>query len=293
VSRDLIAALGGHKPTIFIGAHGGLSARLGEQAGFDAIWASGFEIASAIGLPDASVISPSEIVRASANIASSISIPILVDMDSGYGDHTQVYFYTKDFVRAGVQGICIEDKRYPKHNSFVQREQRLESIEGMVQKLRAAQIARDGKRFCIVARTEAFVAGAGLQEALERADAYARCGADAIVVQSRRSDAEEVSAFMQQWTAQVPVIVIPTSYPSVTVDELAAMGIRGVIFANQGLRAAVCAIRQTYKAILSSGSSAAVESQLATMKEMFSLQGYDELDTLDGLIGVKLALAAK
>ena len=278
---DLKSMLGADRATLFIGAHNGLTAKLGAEAGFDAIWASGFEMASSLGLPDANIMSPSEAVRICRNIAESVTIPVLVDMDSGYGEHSQVYYYVKDFARAGVHGVCIEDKCFPKDNSYSRRHQKLSPLDVVRAKLRAAHLARPSERFCIVARTEAFIAGAGLPEALRRADAFAEEGADAVVIHSRRNDCSEIHAFLEAWRGNVPVLVIPTSYPDTSVREFTSMGAKGVVYANQGMRAAVAAVRATYKTILDQGRSASVEDKIASIEELFVLQGYQRLDQLD------------
>jgi phosphoenolpyruvate phosphomutase len=197
--------------TIMVGAHNGLTAKLGEEAGFDAIWASGFEIASSLGYPDSNIVASSEIVRVCANITKSVSAPVLVDMDSGYGSYTQTYYYIRELARAGVQGVCIEDKLFPKNNSYSQRSQSLEPVADACAKIKASLFGRPSEEFCVIARTEALVAGEGLEQALARATAYSEVGADAIVVQSKCSDPGEIQGFCSQWSEAVPVIAIPTS----------------------------------------------------------------------------------
>lgn len=269
-----------HRPVRFIGAHNGLTARLGQRAGFDAIWASGLEITASLGLPDANVVSPSEIARACSNIASTVSIPVLVDMDSGYGNASQVYYYVRELARAGVHGVSIEDKPFPKSNSFSKRPQRLESKPSFIDKINAALDARPSATFWIVARTEAFVAGRSLAEAVDRAEAYADSGADAVLVQSRKRDTSEIASFCAAWQRPIPIIAIPTKYYHAKASELHALGVGGVIYANQGLRASIAAIQNAYASIVATGSSADIESSIASLEDVFELQGDADIDRL-------------
>lgn len=263
-----------------IGAHNALGARLGERAGFDAVWASGLEISASLGVPDANIVSASEVCRISAGLAAATKLPVMVDMDSGYGEPQQVYYAVKDFVRSGVKAVCIEDKPFPKSNSFSKREQTLQDTPDFVAKLQAAVMARGKRDFWIVARAEGFVVGASLSDVLARARAYADAGADAIVIQSRQRTATEIKAFSDRWRRPQPLIVIPTSYPATSVETLYQIGVRGVIYANHGLRASIRAMQKTFASILEDGSSAEVESSLASLEEIFELQGDDIIDQL-------------
>jgi phosphoenolpyruvate phosphomutase len=188
---------------------------------------------------------------------------------------------------AGVSGVCIEDKVYPKANSFSTRGQHLVSIDEFNLKIKAARKARSCNDFWIVARTEAFVAGHDADEALRRAENYADAGADAIVVQTARTDVSEVRAFGQSWSRNLPLIVIPTKYPNATIATLSALNVKGIIYANQGLRAAVAAMKNAYAKILEEGHAGSLESSIVEIEEIFSIQGEDFLRELEMTLGVK------
>jgi phosphoenolpyruvate phosphomutase len=179
----------------------------------------------------------------------------------------------RQFEAAGVAGVCIEDKLFPKINSFAQGSQELLPITDFVAKLRAGQEARQDPDFVIVARVEALIAGCGLDETLARARAYADAGADAVLVHSKAADVSEIAAVACVWDRPVPLVAVPTTYYRVSAQELAALGIKVVIYANQGLRAALKAMEEIYAEILLSGSTATVESRLWPMKTIFGLQG--------------------
>ncbi len=169
--------------------------------------------------------------------------------------------------------MCIEDKLFPKINSFAQGSQELLPIADFVAKLRAGQEARQDPDFVIVARVEALIAGCGLAETLLRARAYADAGADAVLVHSKAADVAEIAAVACAWDRPVPLVAVPTTYYQVSAEELAALGIKVVIYANHGLRAALKAMEETYAEILRSGSTATVEGRLWPMKTIFGLQG--------------------
>src|SRR5436305_2516955 len=167
------------------GAHDALSAKLAEQAGFDAIWASGFGISAVRAVPDANILTLTETLEAVRRIVDAVGIPVIADCDNGYGNAINVMRTAAEFERAGAAGICIEDNEFPKRCSFyagVRRE--LVPAEEHARKIEAATTARRAASFLVIARTEALIVGLGLDEALRRATAYARAGADAVLVHS-------------------------------------------------------------------------------------------------------------
>ena len=133
-------------------------------------------------------------------------------------------------------------------------------------------------RFFVVARTEGLVAGEPLEEAMARADAYAEAGADAIFVHSCKPTPVQIVSFMEQWAGQLPVLISPTTYHATSLEEFARMGIAGVIWANQSMRAALTAMRDVCQQVRALGGVSEVEGQVATLKEVFSLLGYHELE---------------
>lgn len=258
------------------GAHNGLSAKLVEEAQFEAIWASGLEISASYGLPDTGIVTMTEFLEAAAQMDFVTNIPIIADCDTGYGDECNVMHLVKHYERQHIAAVCIEDKVYPKINSFMKGPQTLESIERFVSKIRAAKSAQRSPDFVVIARTEAFIAGLGLDVALTRAYAYAEAGADLILVHSKANTVTEIAQFMQHWTYPIPIAVVPTTYASTTTQELQDLGIKVVIYANQGMRATVKAMRTIFFDIAQCGHASRREDLMVSVQEIFALQGVDQ-----------------
>jgi phosphoenolpyruvate phosphomutase len=260
------------------GAHNALGAKLVERNGFAGVWSSGFEISTSHGVPDASILTMSEYLAAAQSMADAVTIPVVADCDTGYGNSNNVIRMVRQFEAAGVAGVCIEDKLFPKINSFTPGRQELASIAEFVGKILAAKNAQQSSEFIVIARIEALIAGWPLAEALRRADAYARAGADAILIHDKDPAGAGVRAFLAQWEATVPVVVVPTAYPQITAAELETLGVQMVIYANQGIRAAVRAMNDTLHRIATDGTTVNVESTIAPMKLLFELQGMPALN---------------
>lgn len=254
------------------GAHNGLSARLVEQAGFDAIWASGLEISAANAVPDANILTMKDYLEAASTMNEAVAIPIIADCDTGYGNSNNVIRLVKKYEAAGIAAICIEDKCFPKVNSYIPGRQELAPLAEFVGKIMAAKDAQASPDFMVIARVEALIAGWGLEEAWRRAEAYAEAGADAILIHSKAKTPDEIQAFIQGWKRTVPLVVVPTSYPQVTARELSEWGVKIVIYANAGLRAAVQAVSRVLQILRQAGSLQAVEAKIAPLKTIFDLQ---------------------
>jgi phosphoenolpyruvate phosphomutase len=263
------------------GAHDGLSARLAEEAGFEAVWASGLEISATHGLPDLSLLGLAECVTATAAIQRSVTVPVVADCDTGFGGALNAAYTMIRYEEAGVAGVCIEDKTFPKRNSFLADGQRLLDTEEFACKLEAAKNAQTSSDTVLIARTEAFICGLGLKEALDRCNRYVDAKADAVLVHSKAVDSGEVISFMREWNHRAPVVVVPTTYSHFSTAEAAEAGIAMVVYANQGMRAAVTAVRDTWATVLAKGSTAAVESRIASVKDIFALSGTDQWLEMD------------
>src|SRR5499425_3618472 len=173
-------------PGLVLGAHDALSAKLAEEAGFDAIWASGFGISAASALPDANILTMSETLDAVRRMSDAVQIPVIADCDNGFGNAINVMRTVTEFERAGAAGICIEDNEFPKRCSFYAGVRRdLVLPEEHARKVEAAVAARRSRDFAVIARTEALIVGLGLDEAMSRARLYAESGADAVLVHSK------------------------------------------------------------------------------------------------------------
>jgi phosphoenolpyruvate phosphomutase len=212
---------------------------------------------------------------------------VIADCDTGYGDAFQFAHAVRRFEEAGVAGVCIEDKTFPKLNSFAPGKQELASIDAFVEKLRAGKQAQRTLDFAIIARVEALIAGADIHEALARACAYADAGADAVLVHSKSPTVDELAMIAQAWDRPTPLVSIPTTYYQTTVEELAVLGIKMVIYANHGLRCALRAMEHAYAEIMRSGSTASIEDQLWPMKAIFELQGVTEVEPIANAISAK------
>ncbi|MET0416151.1 MAG: isocitrate lyase/phosphoenolpyruvate mutase family protein [Actinoplanes sp.] len=272
-TRTLRDALAAGEVTRAFGAHDALSAAIASRAGFEAIWASGFGVSATLGLPDLSLASMSDQLAAAARMAAVCEAPVLADVDSGFGGRLNVAHTVEMYERAGVAGVCIEDKEFPKTNSFVPHRQQLLSAHESAVRVEVARQARRDEEFVVVARTEALICGQGVDEALRRAHEYVDAGADAILVHSQSPRPDQIVAFLRAWQHRAAVVVAPTTYYTWPAKEAGEAGVSMVIYANQGLRAAVRGVTDTVQEILRSGSSATVEPRIASLGDVFEATG--------------------
>jgi phosphoenolpyruvate phosphomutase len=263
-----------------VGAHDALSARLIELAGFDGVWASGFAISASLKcIPDASFVTSSEQLEIERNIAEAVNIPVIADCDTGYGNALNVMRTVNDRERAGVAAICIEDNVYPKRCSFyagVRRE--LIPIDEHCGKIRAAKAAQTVPDFMIIARTEALIAGWGQEEALKRAEAYAEAGADAVLIHSKSKTFDELRNVYRLWSGRVPLVVVPTIFDQTTADEMQQAGAKIIIYANQPVRAAIRAMRETLALIQKDTRPGAANDRIVTLPEVYDIVGVPQME---------------
>lgn len=259
-------------------AHNGLSAKIVEEAGFKAIWASGLSISAALGVRDNNEASWTQVLEVVEFMSDATNIPILLDGDTGYGNFNNMRRLVRKLEQRNVAAVCIEDKLFPKTNSFSKGEpQPLADVEEFSNKIKAAKDTQQDPDFCVVARVESFIAGRGLSEALTRAEAYYRAGADAILIHSKLSTPEEILAFMGEWTNTCPVIIVPTMYYSTPTQLFEDAGVSLVIWANHLLRSGITTMQQVAQTIYQERSLLTVEEQIASVDEVFRLQGEAEL----------------
>ncbi|ODA93141.1 phosphoenolpyruvate mutase [Mesorhizobium sp. SEMIA 3007] len=262
-------------------AHDGLSAAIAERAGFKALWASGLSISSSLGYRDANEASWSQVVDVVERISDTVDIPVLVDGDSGFGNFNNARLVARKLRQHGASGICLEDTAFPKMNSFIGDRHPLADIPEFCGRLKAVKDQVPDAEFVLVARIEALIAGRGEDEALARAQAYAEAGADAILIHSRKSNAEQIFAFTRAWQNRLPVVIVPTKYYRTPVSAYRAAGISTVIWANHNMRAAISAMRQVCDRILREESIAGIEDEVATLDELFDLLNYQELSAAE------------
>lgn len=261
-----------------IGAHDGLTGRLGERAGFDVLWASGFEISASHGVPDANILDASAQLAASTQINEAVSIPVIADCDNGYGNAINAAVTARRFARAGISGICIEDNVFPKRCSFYAGTRReLVSGKEHALKVRACKESTDGELF-IIARTEALIAGFSMEDALDRAEAYAEAGADAVLIHSREKAPDQIIDFAKRWTRSTPLVAVPTTYDTISAADLGKLGFRVVIFANQGLRVSIKAIEQAYARLRLAARACVLKDDMVSLQNVFDLVGVEELE---------------
>jgi phosphoenolpyruvate phosphomutase len=274
--RDIIAANGLAR---IMAAHNPLSAMLVEEAGFDGIWASGFELSAACGLPDVSLVSMAEHLSTMRAIAQRTTLPIVADVDTGYGNAINILHTIEQYEDAGAAAVVIEDKTFPKVTSLVAGgRQELLRVEEFQGKLEAAAHARQDPDFMIIARDEALIAGLGERVALERAASYAEAGADMILIHSKQQTPDEIESFINAWNGSVPIVIVPTAYPQMTeARALALQKVKMLIYGNHAIRASVTAMQKVFAQIIADGGIHQVDNDIVPVAEIFRLQKMDEV----------------
>lgn len=264
-------------------AHDPMSARLVEEAGFDAIWASGFEFSAALGLADVSLVSMTQHLDNMRRMADRSSLPIVADIDTGYGNAVNVIHTVKQFEAAGASAVVIEDKAFPKVTSLIAGgRQDLLPIPENEGKIEAAVSARSDPDFLIIARVEALIAGRGEAEALERAHAYEAAGADMILIHSKQETPDEIESFIATWSGSVPIVIVPTAYPQMTEARARAHGKIGMlIYGNHAIRAAVTGMQKVFARIIAEGGIETVNEEIVPVSEIFRLQDMDEVKQIE------------
>lgn len=262
------------KPIVKVGgAFDAMSAKLVETHGFDAIWAGSFAISATHALPDASIMTMTEFLNVTANMVDACKIPVIADCDTGFGGPSNVSHMVKKYENAGVAAISIEDKVFPKQNSLLEGgKQELLAEKEFVAKIIAAKEAKRDQNFMIITRTEALIANLGMTEAIQRARAYEKAGADAILIHSKKNVPNEIFEFADTWGGSLPLIIVPTSYPTIKLSDLKQHKIKMIIYANQTLRAAHAAMNRVLEQISGSESLDSVKEQISSMEDIFQLQ---------------------
>ncbi len=263
-------------------AHNGMSAKIAQEAGFKGIWGSGLSISAAFGVRDNNEASWTQVLETVEFMSDATTIPILLDGDTGYGNFNNMRRLVTKLEQRGVAGVCIEDKSFPKTNSFLRTEaQPLADIEEFSGKIKAGQDTKLDDDFNIIARVEALIAGWGLGEAVKRAEAYRLAGANGILMHSKISKADEILAFMKEWGERkntCPVVIVPTKYYSTPTNVFRDANISVCIWANHQMRAAISAMQKTTEIIFREQSLINIEDKVVSVKEIFRLQNDSELE---------------
>jgi phosphoenolpyruvate phosphomutase len=276
-SAKLRAMLDSPQLEFLMEAHNGLSARIVREAGFKGIWASGLSISAQFGVRDNNEASWTQVVDVLEFMADASDLPILLDGDTGYGNFNNLRRLVRKLEQRGIAGVCIEDKQFPKTNSFLNGErQPLADVEEFAGKIAAGKDTQIDANFSIVARVEALIAGWGMEEALRRAEAYRRAGADAILIHSKQSKPDEILTFAREWGRRGPLVIVPTRYYSTPTEVFRQAGISTVIWANHLVRSAATAMQSVAQEIQQSETLVNIEDRIVSVDEIFRLQDADE-----------------
>lgn len=259
-------------------AHNGLSAKIVEEAGFHGIWASGLSMSAQFGVRDNNEASWTQVLDNLEFMSDATQIPILLDGDTGYGNFNNMQRLIRKLEQRQIAAVCIEDKLFPKTNSFLKGEaQPLADMDEFCGKIKAGKDAQSDPDFCIIARVEAFICGWGLAEALRRAEAYYRAGADGILMHSALTVPDEILAFKREWGDRCPVVIVPTKYYATPTDVFRQYGISMVIWANHMLRTAIATMQSTARVLKEQENLLSIEDTIVPVSEVFRLQGAADL----------------
>jgi phosphoenolpyruvate phosphomutase len=259
-------------------AHNGLSAKIVEEAGFHGIWASGLSISAQFGVRDNNEASWTQVLDNLEFMSDATHIPILLDGDTGYGNFNNMQRLIRKLEQRHIAAVCIEDKQFPKTNSFLKGDmQPLADMDEFCGKIKAGKDAQSDPDFCIIARVEAFICGWGLAEAIRRAEAYHRAGADGILIHSALAVPDEILAFKREWANRCPVVIVPTKYYSTPTDVFRQHGFSIVIWANQMLRSAIATMQTTARTLKEQENLLSIEDNIVPVSEVFRLQDAAEL----------------
>jgi phosphoenolpyruvate mutase len=276
--RRLISA----KPVVrILEAHNALSALIAENTvvkrngigiSFDGVWSSSLTDSTAKGKPDIEAVDTTSRVSSVNEIFEVTTKPMIFDGDTG-GKTEHFEFTVKSLDRIGVSAIIIEDKTGLKKNSLFGNDvsQTQDTIENFCDKISRGKLAQISDDFMIIARIESLILEAGMEDALTRADAYINAGADGIMIHSKHKNPAEIIEFMQKFREKneiTPVVVVPSSFNSVTIEEFEKMGVNVVITANHMLRAAYPAMLKVAKSVLENGRSLEAEPDCMSIKEI-------------------------
>lgn len=253
-----------------MGVHDCVSAKLAEAAGYEAVWISSLGMSAVAGKCDRNEISWTNIADMVELIAESCDVPVIIDGNEGFGDTAIARLFATRAAARGGSGICFEDKTYPKRNSFADGVE-LCSIDEFSRKISSCRDALAGMPASIMARTDSLVANEGMSKALERAQAYAEAGVDAVIVLSKTSSVDQLAEFMSRWKGYCPIISVPTSFDQTSPKVFNEIGVACVIWANQLLRASIFAMRQACKQLREQGRVGDLNGQMISVKEALLL----------------------
>ena len=262
------------------GCFDGLSARLVEEAGFEAAYLSGGAVARSMGIPDIGLVTMSEVIERAAQVVSAIKIPVIADADTGYGNAINLVRTVREFERVGVAAIHIEDQITPKRCGHLDGKEVI-SLPEMEKKLEAAIASRADPDFCLIARTDARGVH-GFDEAIRRGRAFAKLGVDAVFVEAPQSEAE-----LEEIPRQLPNVSLLVNVfkggktPMLPVERLQKMGYRIAIYPSETQRAGIYAMRMVLGLLRKTGTTEAMDEALTTFNERDKIVGLDDWQQLE------------
>ncbi len=262
------------------GCFDGLSARLVQEAGFEAAYLSGGAVARSMGIPDIGLVTMSESIDRAVQVVSAINIPIIADADTGYGNAVNLVRSVREFERAGVAAIHIEDQITPKRCGHLDGKEVI-SLSEMAKKLEAALATRTDPDFCIIARTDARGVN-GFEDAVKRANAFAKLGVDAVFLEAPQS--EEELAEIPQRVPNIPLLVNVFKggkTPMLPMERLEKMGYRIAIYPSETQRAAIHAMRTALSTLKREGTTESIDAALTTFKERDKVVGLDDWNKIE------------
>jgi len=262
------------------GCFDGLSARLVEEAGFEAAYLSGGAVARSMGIPDIGLVTLSESIDRAAQVVATVKIPIIADADTGYGNVVNLVRTVREFERAGVAAIHIEDQITPKRCGHLDDKEVIPLAE-MEKKLQAALATRTDPDFCIIARTDARGVD-GFDDAIKRGRAFAKLGVDAIFVEAPQS--EDELAEIPRRIPNVPILVNVFKggkTPMLPMQRLQEMGYRIAIYPSETQRAAIHAMRRALETLKREGTTESIDDSLTTFKERDQVVGLDDWQKIE------------
>jgi len=279
-----LRALIGRPPLVLPGCADALTARIAERAGFEAVYATGAGIANAqLGRPDVGLTTMTEVLDQVARIVDAVEVPVVADIDTGFGNAINARRAVRAFERAGVAGIQIEDQDFPKRCGHFDRTD-VVPLDEFLGKLRAVLDARADPSLVVVARTDV-LASEGVEAAVERANRFVEAGADVVFVEAP-PDPETLAVL----PARVPAPLVANMVeggrtPLLSAAELAALGYAVVLFANTALRVAARAVRDALTELRRTGDARPLMDRMLSWEERQALVGLDEIEALDARYG--------
>jgi len=268
----------------FIEAHSPISALIGEHEKvivngqnreFDGFWSSSLTDSTEMGKPDIEALDITSRLDNINNIFEVTNKPLIMDFDTG-GKPEHFAFAVKSMERLGISAVIIEDKTGLKKNSLFGNDvpQTQDSIEDFCHKIQSGALSRRSRDFLVIARIESLILEAGMNDALKRAEAYVKAGADAIMIHSRQKDPDEIFEFADSFRknfTDIPLVCVPTSYNHVYENELERHGFNVVIYANHLMRASYPAMKSVANQILKNARSLEADDQIISIKEILKL----------------------